>query len=261
MTTTLPGLRLPGYSDGIDISKYQGILDADAVRAAGFTFAFVKTSEGLGYCDPKALAHLHALRDAGLYTGGYGFARVEQGDPRAQARKAVDGCGGSEHMVRPVLDLESAPKTWGAAALSDFAEEWLDEARKSGALPVLYSYTSFLARMGADANKTRLWRLLFDAPLWLAQYASTGRAWAPTSEADVPRGYNWQLWQYSGDKGYRVPGIDGDCDRNLFRGSEAELRDWFGLPPEGTTIDMGGPVHGTDIVDGAIADRKLGPFS
>ena len=25
--------------------------------------------------------------------------------------------------------------------------------------------------------------------------------------------------------------------------------------------DTGGPVHGTDIVDGAIADRKLGPFS
>lgn len=33
-------------------------------------------------------------------------------------------------------------------------------------------------------------------------------------------------------------------DRNVFRGDEAALRAWFGLPPEGAVVDMGGPVHG-----------------
>jgi len=68
-------------------------------------------------------------------------------------------------------------------------------------------------------------------PLWLAQYRSVTSPWAPSSEADMPRGYPWKVLQYSGDHGFRVPGIPVDCDRNLFKGSEEDLRDWFGLPP------------------------------
>ena len=250
---TTGALHLPGLVDGIDVSQVQAIPDPDAVYRAGFRFAFVKLSEAAGYCDPRAQGHLAALRDAGLHVGGYGFARVA-GEPRAQARATVDRCAGNVHIVRPVLDLETAPEAWGASQLCDFAAAWLDEARKSGGLPVLYSYTSFLARMRA-VGYTGLSALLDATPLWLAHYRSTSYAWAPASEADMPRGYDWQLWQSSGDRGSPVPGIAGDCDRNLFRGSPEELREFFGLPPEGTTVDMGGPVHGSHVVDGALAER------
>ena len=248
MTTS--ALGLPGYVDGIDISQVQRIDDAQAVRDAGFAFAVVKLSEAAGYCDPRAQEHLSQLRDVGVHVGGYGFARVA-GEPRAQARATVDRCAGQVHIVRPVLDLETAPTDWTAAALCAWAEAWLDEARLSGGLPVLYSYTSFLARMRGGG----LQALLDAVPLWLAQYRSTSYAWAPASSADMPRGYDWQLWQYSGDKGHRVAGVVGDCDRNLFRGSSADLRAWFGLPPEGTEIDVGGPVHGTHVVDAALGER------
>lgn len=258
--TTRPALTIPGYLDGIDVSKYQGSVDAQKVADAGFRFAFAKVSEGLAYCDPRAAENLARLRDAGLYTGTYGFARVEQGSPRAQARHALDGCAavgaGTEHVVRPVLDLESAPPSWGAGVLCDFAQEWLDEARLGGALPVLYSYTSFLARMGADVHKARLWALLFDTPLWLAQYRSTTQAWAPSSEADMPRGYDWQLWQYSGDGGHEVDGIRGPTDRNLFRGDEAALRAWFGLPSAAPSD--GGILHGSHVIDSVLGGH--GPY-
>ncbi len=49
----------------------------------------------------------------------------------------------------------------------------------------------------------------------------------------MPKAYPWDVWQYSGNGGYRVPGIVGDCDRNLFRGDEAALQKWFGLTGEG----------------------------
>lgn len=260
--TIRPALTIPGYLDGIDVSKYQGAIDAQKVADAGFRFAFAKVSEGLAYCDPKAVENLARLRDAGLYTGTYGFARVEQGDPRAQARHALDGCAavgaGTEHVVRPVLDLESAPPSWGADALLDFAEAWLDEARRSGALPVLYTYTSFAYRMTpTGATKARLDALLDGAPLWLAHYRSTTQAWAPSSEADFPRvPWRWDLLQYSGDGGHEVDGIRGPTDRNLFRGDEAALRAWFGLPASPPAD--GAILHGSHVVDAALGGH--GPY-
>lgn len=230
MTTTLPALRLPGYVDGIDVSAVQRIADPQAVYDAGFRFALVKAAEGLRGRDPAYRRHVDALSGAGLHVGAYAYARVSQGAPAAQARHAYDAAtDDGRHVVRLVLDLESAPAETTSGALFDFAVDWLEEARRAGCAPVLYSYTSFLAARFSTADRATL---LAAAPLWLAQYRSVTTPWAPASEADMPKGYDWQLWQYSGDGGHPVPGIVGDCDRNLFRGDEAALRGFFGLPAE-----------------------------
>ena len=217
-------LALPGYVDGIDVSQVQTITDPAAVYAAGFRFAFVKASEGLAYRDPRARSHLDALAGAGLYVGAYGFARVSQGQPRAQARLLYDAAtSDGRHMVRLVLDLESCPTGTPWAALRDFADEYLSELRLSGSLPVLYTMGSWVPHLSG-----------LDVPVWVAQYRSVTQAWAPSqAEADAFFGAREGvvLFQYSGDKGYRVPGIPQDCDRNLFKGDEAGLRDWFGLAP------------------------------
>lgn len=252
--TERPALRLPGYVDGIDVSQVQRIDDAQRVYDAGFRFALVKVAEGLTYCDPRAAESLARLRDAGVLCGTYGFGRYSQGDPRAQARRAVDGCAaigaGTEHVVRPVLDLESCPPGTAWPALRAFAEAWIDEVRSTGALPVLYTMGSWLAPLSAAD---------LDVPVWVAQYRSVTQAWAP-SQIDADSFFSARpavtIWQYSGDKGYRVPGIPVDCDRNLFRGSLDELRAFFGLPPEGTTVDAGGLIHGPHVVDAALAERR-----
>lgn len=243
-------LLLPGYVDGIDVSSVQRIDDADAVYAAGFRFALTKVAEGAAYCDPRAAESLARLRGAGLLCGTYGFGRYSHGGARAQARRTVDGCAavgaGTEHVVRPVLDLESCPKGTPWAALRDFAEAWIDEARASGALPVLYTMGSWLGPLSAAS---------LGVPVWVAQYRSITQAWAPAlTDADSFFGArpDVAIWQYSGDKGHRVPGIAVDCDRNVFRGDEAALRGWFGLPPEGAEVDMGGPVHGSHVVDASL---------
>lgn len=219
-------LALPGYVDGIDVSQVQTITDAAAVYAAGFRWAIVKASEGLSYRDPRARSHLDALAGAGLLVGAYGFARFSQGQPRAQARTLYDSAtSDGKHMVRLVLDLESCPDGTPWAALREFAGEYLSELRLAGSLPVLYTMASWLGPLGAAT---------LDVPVWVAQYRSVTQAWAP-SQAEADAFFTARegvcLWQYSGDKGYRVPGIAGDCDRNLFRGDEASLREWFGLPP------------------------------
>lgn len=214
-----PALGLPGYVDGIDVSRVQTIADPEAVYAAGFRWALAKASEGVGYRDPAYQRHVDALSGAGLHVGAYGFARVSQGQPRAQARYLYEtATDDGRHVVRCVLDLESCPKGTPWQALRDFATEYLDELRRTGALPVLYTMASWTGPLGAYT---------LDVPVWIAQYRSTTRAWAPSSEADMPPG-EWTAWQYSGDGGYRVNGIPQDCDRNLLR--TEDLRAWFGLP-------------------------------
>ena len=217
--TARPALALPGYVDGLDVSQVQRIDDPDAVRAAGFEWVIAKATEGLSYRDPAYRRHVDALAGAGLLVGAYGFARVSQGQPRAQARHLYDvATGDGRHVVRCVLDLESCPPGTPWAALREFAEEYLSELRLSGCLPVLYTMTSWTGPIGAYT---------LGVPVWVAQYRSTTAPWAPASEADMPPGA-WAAWQYSGDGGYRVPGIPQDCDRNLLRA--ADVRAWFGLP-------------------------------
>ena len=256
--TSLPGLRLPDYVDAIDVSRVQVVEDADAVRAAGFLAAWAKASEGLGYCDPEVQEHLRRLSGAGVITSVYAFARVQQGDPAAQARKAF-ACAGDVYQTRVMLDLESAPKEWGSVQLCDFAEGFFDGLdAEGGGGGTFYTYTSFLAeRLHPEiARRPKL----IAKPLHLAEYRSLTASWAPTAASDLRRRTapwgDWTALQYSGNAGFRVPGIVGDCDRNLVRAANVdELRAFFGLPPEGTTLDMGGPVHGTHVVDAALRDR------
>lgn len=247
---TKVALNLPGFCDGLDVSRIQRLVNPQAVYDAGFRFVFVKGSEGVQYIDPKALEFLREFASVGLLTGVYGYARVAQGDPKAQARRAYDSAG-TRHVVLPTLDLESAPPEWSARQLCDFAGEWLEEAEAQGATPGLYSYTSFLYRM--DCKELR--ELLKRYWLWIAQYKSTTFAWAPSSVADMLKAFSWAFWQYSGDRGYQINGIEGDVDRNLFCGDEEQLRAMFGMAPAVPETQRSGILHGKAIVEHALEER------
>ena len=221
--TALPALAYPGFCDGLDLSAVQRIDDAAAVYAAGFRFAFCKATEGLHGRDPAYQRLTSALRGAGLHIGAYGFAHVSQGQPRAQARHAYDtATADGRHVVRVAMDLEDCPPGTPWQALRDFAAEYLDELRLTGGLPLFYLPESWLQHFGG-----------MGVPMWVAQYRSVTQAWAPTAEQVAAKLVGEvELWQFSGNAGYRVPGIPVDCDRNVFRGDEAALRAWFGLPEE-----------------------------
>jgi GH25 family lysozyme M1 (1,4-beta-N-acetylmuramidase) len=233
---TRPALGYPGYTDGIDISVAQTILDPQAVADDGFAFATVKASEGVGYCDPKVLDHLKALRDVGLICNVYAFLRPSQGRPKDQVGKAFD-CAGDAFPLRLALDLEAAPDGMTAEALVGFAEACVDECLHHGSLqPEVYLYPDFTRRrlMPALASSP----VLGACPLWMAFYGPGG-PWLP------PAGFNpwtpqpWSTWtkhQYSGNGGYRVRGIAGDCDRDLFRGDIETFKAYMGLPNECDTL-------------------------
>jgi len=222
---------------GVDVSYVQrNAVDWAKVKAAGFEFAFVKSTEGNTGKDPTFDAHVSGAKKAGLYVGAYHFARPSADDQDA-ARElenmyaATKGLGSFAGELPPVLDLEST-KLAGPATFK-WVETWVYLAEKYwGRWPVLYTGSYFWAALGKEAAKADWLR---QCPLWIAQYnldpaknPAAARAYEPPpgSGPRVPAPWaNWNLWQYSGTGGKRVPGVSVDCDRNVFRGSLADFRE------------------------------------
>lgn len=109
---------------GIDISHWNALVDAHAVKADGISFAWCKATEGTGYVDPTFAGKVGQLRAAGIAVGGYHFARA--GDPRAQARhfRTVALSCLAPGSLLPMLDMESADVRGSA---NDYVRAFYDE--------------------------------------------------------------------------------------------------------------------------------------
>lgn len=81
------------YVKGIDISRYQGEPDWEAVAADGWKFAFIKATEGTSILNPEFAQQYEGSYDAGLIRGAYHFATPDTSSGRAQANYFVDHGG------------------------------------------------------------------------------------------------------------------------------------------------------------------------
>lgn len=230
-TETRDALNYEGFTDCIDISQVQTVTDAHAVKDAGFKLVTCKASEGLNYCDPRVLGFLDAFRKIGLMVNVYGFARPSQGHPREQAKKLYD-CAGDTFPTRCALDFENAPDSMTSTELVAFGEEFISEVLSWGPLaPLVYLYPDFTKRrLLPDLAGSALFA---QCPLWMAHYMSTTTPWLRPRDFRVYTPLPWAaptMHQYSANGGYRVRGIAGDIDRDLFYGNEQALRDFFGQP-------------------------------
>ncbi len=70
---------------GIDVSHHQGAINWTAVRGAGIQFAYLKTTEGTGFKDPRFNTNYVAAYRAGVIRGGYHFALPNRSSGAAQA--------------------------------------------------------------------------------------------------------------------------------------------------------------------------------
>lgn len=112
MLITTPPVHAAGDTPaayGIDVSHYQTITDPTAVRRDGISFAFHKVTEGTGFTDPTAGAHLAQLRAADILTGGYAYATGPDCAADARAfRSAADPLQLlTAGALVPMLDMES----------------------------------------------------------------------------------------------------------------------------------------------------------
>jgi len=191
---------------GIDVSHHQGPIDWAAVRAAGVTFAFIKSSEGKDHVDSEFHRNWSAAREAGVSRGAYHFFTFCS-PGAAQAGHFAATVGAELGELPLVADVEFVGNCKSFPSIAQIRSElrvFLTELeRLSGRRPLLY-FTS--------EAQTRILAGHFDewATFPRDVYCEPGDDAAP-----------WLFWQFA-DNGI-VPGISGRVDLDLFRGTRDEL--------------------------------------
>ncbi len=194
---------------GIDVSKYQNIIDWPSVKEMKVSdvqvgFVFIKATEGLGNEDAFFQRNWRKAKMAGVTRGAYHFFLATKSG-KEQAENFISSVNLESGDLPPVLDVEQA---YGVPAdkLRERVKEWIDVVQNNyGIIPIIYTNVEFYKQYLKDD---------FDRyPLWVAHYLQKER----------PRIYrDWNFWQHS--EGGRVNGIVTKVDFNVFNGDSVEFR-------------------------------------
>ena len=193
---------------GIDVSKYQGVIDWKKVKESGVDFAILRLGlRGYGTgklaMDGTFYTNLKGAQAAGLDVGVYFFSQaitpqeaVEEADYCAAALKGYK-------ITYPVVydwepyDSSVDARTHGLedAVLTQCCKAFLDRVKELGYTPMLYANPTYFYR---HLDMTEL----TGYPLWLANYVDMTSFY-----------YQYDMWQYTYTG--TVPGIDGNVDLNI----------------------------------------------
>jgi lysozyme len=197
---------------GIDVSHHNGAIDWTQVKAAGYTFALAKATDGTGI-DHTFTRNWPAIKAAGLMRGAWHYARPKH-DAVAQAKhfyKTASPASGDLHMA---LDLEwHGSEGVSASKLRDWAKAFLDEIQRlTGAPAIFYSGGPFITEnMG---NPSTNW----GCPLWISEVVPESRL-----SKYMPRAWtDWTFWQWAEMKA--TPGTSKGAEQDYFKGSLTDLQ-------------------------------------
>ena len=192
---------------GIDVSKYQGKIDWERVKADGVDFAIIRLgyrgyTKGQIFRDARWEENIQGALDAGIQVGVYFFSQaINEEEAVREAQVVLDAIEGYDITFPVVYDVEeagsSAARTNGLSVAQRTANTiaFCETVADAGYRPMIYSYTRVLAAMLDLSQLTQ-----YDK--WVAQYYD-----APFFP------YEYQMWQYSSTG--KVDGISGNVDMNL----------------------------------------------
>lgn len=183
---------------GIDVSSHQGDIDWTAVAGEGYSFAYIKATEGSGYVDPEFAANWEGSAQAGVTRGAYHYFTLCS--PGAeQARDFLAAAPPDDAALPPALDLEfdgaceQRPEAAQAQAEIDAFTAIVEAAW--GRRVVVYSSSEWRAHYGLPVADSR--------PGWL--FEDVGR----------PQDPEWAIWQLRFDG--TVAGIGRPTDIDVLR--------------------------------------------
>lgn len=197
---------------GIDVSHHSGTVDWWKIRDAGFSFAYVKASEGVDALDHRFEGHWEVLQSMGFPHGAYHFY-VTEDDPVEQAMFFASRLRNHPGTLPPAVDVELLGHgTHGdmTATLLRFLEVFEAE---TGCVPIIYTSPVFWGRY---------YRPEFSRyPLWMAEVGVV--------MPKIPFGWKtWTLWQRRINK--PVDGVEKNADISILHPS-LDISDLM-LPPE-----------------------------
>jgi lysozyme len=207
------GLNYPHAKDypihGIDVSKFQGDIDWNAVASSGVKFAWIKATEGGDRLDQHFQANWTGAKAAGVPRGAYHFVYWCR-PPLEEISWFEQNAPVEDDALPPVLDVEATPTSktchrhlTQAGAIADMKVMLEEMWRHYGKRPIIYTTVDFYQAILSDGA-------LIDYPIWVRS-----TKYHPTVKYG-PR--PWHFWQYQSDGS--VAGIASHVDRDAFFGTK-----------------------------------------
>ncbi len=189
---------------GIDVSRWQGDIDYEQVKASGVEFVIMRIGVQSGSkkeleMDSFYERNIEKARKAGLKVGVYLFnVALNQDKAREHARWVVKTLNGLKLDFPIAYDWENwqyiREYSVSIYDLNMNFEAFADELKKNGYDTMLYSSKYYL---------NHIWNNRKNYPVWQAHYAS-----------ETVMDKNGILWQLT-DKG-KVPGVSGNVDLDIY---------------------------------------------
>lgn len=210
---------------GLDVSKYQGDVDFEKVRASGQRWVIIRSNDG-DYVDPMFVTNYKKAKQAGLVVGAYMFYRVklEHQRPGVQAgimlQKLTEAGYDPKEDLPPTLDVEGASFNLDLdrESIIKGVKATLDKLEaRAGRKPIIYTNSAWEEHIGSSS--------FGDYPLWAAMYYLNGSPESNCPKIAETGARTWTFWQHcKGERGAGqcqrdVPGISGRPDQNVFNGT------------------------------------------
>jgi lysozyme len=204
---------------GIDVSKFQGDIDWNAVANSGVKFAWIKATEGGDRVDARFQANWEGAKAAGIPHGAYHFVYWCR-PPLEEIKNFEHNAPVEDDALPPVLDVEATPtsptchrRLTQDGAIADMRVMLREMERHYGKRPIIYTTVDFYQAILSNGA-------LADYPIWVR---STKHHPAVKYGSRV-----WHFWQYQSDG--RIPGIASNVDKDAFYGTREQWDAFMGAP-------------------------------
>jgi len=213
---------------GLDIARYQGLIDFNKAREGGTHFVYMKSTEGKDYLDPNFRTNWAHARQAGMARGAYHFMTwcSLAADQAAWFARNVPN---DPDALPPVLDLEwnnhsSCKNKHNRADILEKVRVMLAEMEAhTGKVPVIYTDINF--------HRDVLEGEHFDNPFWLRSTAAEPH--------HKYRNRQWMIWQWT--QTGTMAGVRTEVDRNAFYGGREEWTQFLLTGCDPRSIHILGP--------------------
>ncbi len=188
---------------GIDVSKWNGTIDWNAVKNSGVNYVIIRcgyrgSSSGVLVTDPKFAANIKGATAAGIKVGVYFFSQaVNKNEAVEEASMVLELIKGYTISYPVFLDVEASggrADKIDTATRTEVIKAFCETIQGAGYTAGVYANKSWLTNK-IDTSQLGRYKI------WLAQYAS-----APTYSG------RYDMWQYKSTG--KVTGISGDVDMN-----------------------------------------------
>ena len=196
-----------GKFKGVDVSKYQGNINWNQVKASGVEFAIIRVGyrgygSGALVEDPTFRQNIRGATAAGLKVGLYFYSQaVNEAEAVEEASMVLRLCSGYNISYPIYFDTEKVAGDTGRAdnisrsQRTANAVAFCETIRNAGYRAGVYSYASWFYNQLNIANISQY-------SIWIAQYRD-----------NLTFDYNYDIWQYTSSG--QVPGIPARVDMNV----------------------------------------------